>query len=257
VVLNVLRWRTAAGDARETTPARDFQARLAFAGRAVPVVTRSEFAGTGFSDAHLSGAALVGYGVASSIAVEVRRLLAAREPFIYAYYEGIDKTAHGQGFGEHYDAELRAADRLVAELAALLPVGGSLLVTSDHGQVEVGPRLVALDEELLQSVRFQSGEGRFRWLHTVEGEASAVAERATALYGDRAWVRTRAAAEAEGWFGGALSPVVSSRLGDVALAAREPVAFIDPADAGSTALVCRHGSLTRAEMLVPLVATGP
>ena len=219
VVLNVLRWRTADGDARDTVPAREFQSRDAFAGRAVPVVTRAEFRGSGFSDAHLRGAALVGYGVASSIAVEVRRLLAAGEQLVYAYYDGIDKTAHGHGFGEHYDAELRSADRLVEDIAAMLPAGGCLLVTSDHGQVEVGPRLVALDKDLLKSVRFQSGEGRFRWLHAVEGETAAVARQAHELYGDRAWVRTREEAEAEGWFGGRLSPVVASRVGDVALAA--------------------------------------
>ena len=44
-------------------------------------------------------------------------------------------------------------------------------------------------------------------------------------------------------------------LGDVALVAREPVAFDDPADTGPFQLVSRHGSLTSAEMLVPLLVT--
>ena len=44
-----------------------------------------------------------------------------------------------------------------------------------------------------------------------------------------------------------------SRLGDVALVAHEPVSFYDPADSGPFELVCRHGSLTSAEVYVPLV----
>ncbi|MEZ5167170.1 MAG: hypothetical protein R2695_12045 [Acidimicrobiales bacterium] len=45
------------------------------------------------------------------------------EPLVYAYYDGIDKTAHIHGFGEHYDAELVACDRLVADLMMALPRG--------------------------------------------------------------------------------------------------------------------------------------
>jgi hypothetical protein len=33
-----------------------------------------------------------------------------------------------------------------------------------------------------------------------------------------------------------------------------PVTFHDPADSGPYALICRHGSLTPAEVLVPLLA---
>ena len=40
----------------------------------------------------------------------------------------------------------------------------------------------------------------------------------------------------------------------MALIPFEPVAYLDPADGGDARLVCRHGSLTAEEMLVPLVA---
>ena len=59
---------------------------------------------------------------------------------------------------------------------------------------------------------------------------------------------------AAGWFGGPLSPEVAARVGDVAVVAHAPVAFLDPTDAGETVLRSRHGSLTPAEMWVPLVA---
>jgi len=42
-------------------------------------------------------------------------------------------------------------------------------------------------------------------------------------------------------------------VGDVALVAREPMSFDDPADSGPFRLVSRHGSLTAAEMMIPLM----
>lgn len=256
-VMNVLHWRTPNGDARATVPPQLFQPRPAFWGRDVPVVTRAEFATTGFTVAHLSGARIVGWRVPSTIAVEVRRLLAVGEPFVYAYYDGIDKVAHEFGLGEHYDAELVAVDRLVSEVAAMVPAGGALVVTSDHGQVHVGDNNLPIDGELMGGVEVLSGEGRFRWLHARVGAADDVAAAARELYGPLAWVRTRQEAVDEGWFGGPLRPETAARLGDVALVAREAVAFSDPMDTGPVRLVCRHGSLTAAEMLVPLLAVAP
>ena len=88
-----------------------------------------------FTEAHLRGSRPVGWRAVSAIAVEVGRQLRAGERFVYAYYGGIDKTAHERGFGEFYDAELRFADRLVADVLDVLPPGAVLLVTADHGQV--------------------------------------------------------------------------------------------------------------------------
>jgi hypothetical protein len=51
-----------------------------------------------------------------------------------------------------------------------------------------------------------------------------------------------------------MSDEVKRRLGDVALVAHQPVSFEEPLDSGAFPLVCRHGSLTADEMLVPLLA---
>lgn len=256
-VLNVLRWRTLSGDARGFVEPREFQPVHPFEGRVVPVVSKSEFAGTAFTDAHQRDTPVAGWAVASSLAVEVGELLERGEPFVYAYYEGIDKVAHIKGFGPHYDAELVALDRIVADLLAALPAGAALAVTADHGQVHVGGATVTLDGPLISETYMLSGEGRFRWLHARPEGGSELVERlvkqAEELYGDSAWVVTRQQMEEEGWFGGALTPGVRARLGDVALIPFEPIAYLDPADTGDARLVCRHGSLTADEMLVPLV----
>jgi hypothetical protein len=60
-----------------------------------------------------------------------------------------------------------------------------------------------------------------------------------------------------GWFGPVVSPPIAARFGDVALLPAAAISFFDPADSGPYALVCRHGSLTSAEMLVPLLASTP
>jgi len=256
-VMNVLRWRTPHDDMRRRIPPPSFQPVAPFGGRSVPAVTRPEFAATGFTAAHLSGARLVGWSVPSALVVGVRRLLEAGETFVYAYYDGLDKIAHEHGLGDFYRQELVAVDRLVADLLDVLPPGAALAVTSDHGQVEVGNATRLPAPELFDMVELLSGEGRFRWLHVRPGSLHEAVAAAREAHGHEAWVRTRDDMVADGWFGGPLTPEVARRLGDVALVAHAPVAFLDPADTGETRLLGRHGSLTHAEMHVPFVAWAP
>jgi arylsulfatase A-like enzyme len=258
-ILNVLRWTLGSGpgsDARQTVPARQFQPCPSFSdsARPVPVVSKDEFGGTGFTAAHLGNSPLRGYKVLSSLPVEVGHLLRAGEPFVYAYYDGIDKVAHGSGLGDLYDAELRAVDRLVADLVAELPTGAVLVVTADHGQIDVGSQVELPGRDIMSSVQFMSGEGRFRWLHARAGAEADLLEAATDRYGHTTWVMTRDQVIDDGLFGGPLRDELLPRLGDVALIPHASIAFVDPADTGESRLRSRHGSLTRDEMLVPLVA---
>ena len=253
-VLNVLRWRTANGDARGSVPPEEICYLSPFCGTRPPVVTRAEFSESGFTGAHLSGTRLHGWRMPSTLVVTVRELLALGEPFVYAYYDGVDKVAHEFGLGAAYDAELAAADRLVSDLLEALPAGAALVVVSDHGQVDVGDSVLPVDPEAMEAVAQMSGEGRFRWLHARPGTQDRLLARAREGHGDHAWVVSRAEAEGAGWFGGRLRPEVAARLGDVAIVPHQPVAVVDPDDTGNIRLRSRHGSLTSAEMLVPLLA---
>jgi hypothetical protein len=253
-VINVLQWKVAGADRRRAHPPRDVQPFAPFLGHEVPVVSPNDLQDTAFSEAHLRGGRPLGWRSPSAIAVEVGRQLRAGERFVYAYYGGIDKTAHERGFGEFYDAELRYADVLVADVLAALPTGAALLVTADHGQVEVGDKIVHPSAAVLSLVAGQSGEGRFRWWHAQRGAADELHAAATETYRDVAWVITRDQLLEEGWFGPVVAPPIVARLGDVALVTHQPVSFFDPADSGPFELICRHGSLTEAEMLVPLLA---
>jgi len=253
-VVNMLRWASGDQPVRRSHPPKEVQPFEPFLGTTVPVVSPAELQASAFSEAHLRGCEPVGWRASSSIAVEARRQVDAGERFVYCYYGGIDKIAHERGFGPYYEAELRAADALVADLLRTLPAGTALLVTADHGQVHVGDRIVYPSAEMLADVVLQSGEGRFRWLHARSGAVESVRAAAEAEVGDLAWVVTREQTLDEHWFGPVMAPVVRARLGDVALVAHQPVSFHEAADSGPFELVCRHGSLTSAEVLVPLVS---
>ena len=176
-----------------------------------------------------------------------RRQLAAGERFVYAYYGGVDKTAHERGFGEFYDAELRAADRLVGDVLDVLPPGA---VAAGHRRPRPGrgrrPASSTPAPTLLALVAHAVGRGSLPVVaRRPRRGRRAAPRRPPTRYGDVAWVVTReqiarrALVRAE-----RVAPPVAARLGDVALVARAPVSFHDPADAGPFELVCRHGSLT-------------
>lgn len=252
-VLNALRWTTPRGDARERIVPADFQPEPAFLGQRPVVVTMAGFEGTGFTMAHLADVRHRGWHTLPGIAVNVRQAVAGGEPFVYAYYDGIDKTAHVYGFGEHYDAELAACDRMVSDLMMSLPRGTALVITADHGIVDCTGRSVALDERLLRHIDRQSGEARFRWLHAEPGHARDLAIEAAEFHGDTAWVRTVDEVIDDGWFGPTVRDEARARLGDVAIVAKEQWYFLDPADSPRVQLAGRHGSLTPDEMYVPLL----
>ncbi len=129
-----------------------------------------------------------------------------------------------------------------------------LVVTADHGQVEVGDNVVELPATCSPTWRSSPARAASAGCTPAPAAPGALLDAATDLLGDHAWVRTRAAAIAEGWYGPVVTDAAAGRLGDVLLAAKGDVAFDDPDDTGPYVLVGRHGSLTEDEMLVPLLA---
>ena len=121
---------------------------------------------------------------------------------------------------------------MIEYLVEVLPRGAVLVVTADHGQVDVGDRVIRPHPEVLSLVDFQSGEARFRWLHAIDGGAGELLDAAARHHGDVAWVMSRDQILDGGWFGPKVVDRARERLGDVALVARDDIAFDDPADTG-------------------------
>lgn len=250
-VLNVIRW------AIQGLPApapEQIQPRDAFDGQALPVVTRAQFRETKFTQILYRGAELHGYFTTSGLVEHCRVLVGSGERFVYAYYDGPDLVAHVHGMRDAFFArELRYCDGIVNELLDALPSDCALVVTADHGHVHYEERVdLGPVNELCVA---QSGESRFRYLHAKAGAAGELLAAARELCGRYGWCFTREQLVDERWLGPRPpSPDVRRRIGDVILAAREPVGFVDPDNPGEGRLLSGHGSLTADEMLVPLVA---
>jgi hypothetical protein len=118
----------------------------------------------------------------------------------------------------------------------------------------VGDASLSIPDDVMSDTVLVSGEGRFRWLHARPGCVERLRGRAEAAFGSVGWVLTVDELDEGGWFGGRLTDAGRARVGDVALLARDDVAFTDRADTGELAMRCRHGSLTPAELYVPLLA---
>lgn len=75
-----------------------------------------------------------------------------------------------------------------------------------------------------------------------------------ALLGEQMWIVSHEEAIEAGWFGPRVLDRVRPHIGDVVAAARTPIGvFQRDLDPGQARLVGHHGSLTRAECLVPLI----
>jgi predicted AlkP superfamily pyrophosphatase or phosphodiesterase len=257
-VMNSLRWWSDTRDLRKVHPPATVQPIPPFVGISIPVVSRTELEGSAFTEAHLRGSRPCGWRAASSIVAQCTQLIAAGEKFVYAYYDGVDKIAHERGFGAYYDAEIAATDWLVGTLLNALPSGTTLAVTADHGQVQVDDNVVHLSEDIKALVHHQSGEGRFRWLHAKRGQDAELLQATSEAYSNIAWVASRDQVVDDAWLGpargGRMADQIKRRLGDVALVPFTATTFDDPLDSGPFSLICRHGSLTAAEMFVPFLA---
>ncbi|HEX6382550.1 MAG TPA: alkaline phosphatase family protein, partial [Acidimicrobiia bacterium] len=238
----------------ERVPPESFQPLAPFDGIQPPIVTRSEFSGSGFTRAHLDGTRLHGWRMASTLVVKVRALLGEGEPFIYAYYDGVDKVAHEYGITDgFFSAETMSADHLVGDLLDALPDDVVLVITADHGQVQFEQWVTM--EPVVTHVRAYAGDARLRYLYARGGREGDLLKAATDAFGAVAWVFGRDQLVEEGWLGPEPPPGdVMTRIGDVTLAAKGNVAFVDPTHPRETRLRAGHGSLSPDEMLVPLLA---
>jgi hypothetical protein len=252
-VLNVLGWQMAR--AKRAPDPFTIQRHAPFLGRPITVVTSSSFRNSGFTRVHLRDTEFVGFRAESTLVEHLRNLTRGEATFVYTYYPGIDEVAHEFGLHDgYYTAELAATDRLVGEVLDALPADAALVVTADHGQVHLDPESWLPLGDVEPFVAFGSGDGRFRYLHAKKGAADDLAAAAREKFGTQAWVLSRLELLDGGWLGPDPAPSTRRRVGDVVLAARDDVAFIDPAMPRELGLRSAHGSVTATEMLVPCLA---
>ena len=218
----MLRWSTVAGDARQTHPAGQVPAdgavpRPAAAGRDPGRVPHGRGSPAPTSTRPASGAT----GPCRRWSPRSTGWLRASEPFVYAYYDGLDKVAHEYGLGEHYDAELAWIDHTVDRLLAVLPRGrrsssppttarSTWATTWSSCARGPGPVLDAVGRGPVPVAARPARPG-----------CGAVRRGRAPRHEGDAWVVTRdAGGRPSGWFGPEVTEAALARLGDVALVAR-------------------------------------
>lgn len=250
-----------------TQPEPTVLERAVRAGVGVATVAPRMFAESGLTRAALRGGDYRGADSFGERLAEVAAALAAgelpassavgrpRRQLVYAYWGDLDRTGHAHGVDSpHWRAELAHVDTLVSRIVEALPPGSALYVTADHGMVDCATRVdVDAHPDLRHGVAVLAGEPRARHAYARRGAADEVLAAWRETLGDRAWVVSREQAVTAGWFGD-VEPDYEPRIGNVLAVARDDVALVSPAtDALLSSLRGQHGSLTAAEVHVPLL----
>ena len=228
------------------------------AGVTVTAVGPYAYAGSGLTRAVYRGATYTGSVSHGDLtALVLAALGAAPRSLVYGYIPELDLTGHVRGIDSAaWRAQLTLIDRVVEQLVDGLPDDAALLVTADHGMLDVPPdtRLDVDDHpELSDGVRLLAGEPRARYVHAEPGAAADVLDGWRAVLGERAWVASREEAVASGIFG-TVDDALAQRIGDVVALARGSWAMTATVqDPGPSRLAAYHGSLTATELAIPLL----
>ena len=231
----------------------------------LPVATVSlpKFAESAMTRAALRGGSFVaGTGIHARVQAAAETLASEKRMLMYFYFNELDKTGHRYGAqSSEWGGSLEEIDSALKRFTARIPSDTLVLLTADHGMVDtaVPDRIdFSADPALVDGVRHTAGEPRMVHLYLEPDAPAGTLERLRAAwrnaYGAKAWILTRAEAVAAGLFG-PVRPEVLPRIGDLLVAAREPIALYDMRRTSPSAMqmVGQHGSLTRAEREVPLL----
>lgn len=229
----------------------------------VATVSLSKYAGTGLSEAGLRGGRFVhasGYAARTTLAAS---LLTARKPsLVYLYWGEIDQAGHKYGTdSSQWHEQLEELNLALKSLARRLPPHVLLLVTADHGMVDIAPEAridYSQDRHLLDNIELTAGEPRMVQLYLKDKSPAAMEDtlgRWSQAWGHQAWIIETEQIFQAGYFGEYIRQEARDRIGDILVAAREPIALYDMRHykPHSLQMVGQHGSLTAEETQVPLL----
>ncbi|MEV4509042.1 nucleotide pyrophosphatase/phosphodiesterase family protein [Dactylosporangium sp. NPDC049525] len=255
-VVNHLHW-DGQPDPAQWQPLPTAFTRAVNAGLAPTVISNPQFERTGLSVSAYRGARF-GAGVASDEVAAAMLAALRTSRLVYGYLPDVDRAGHDHGIGTgEWRTAVSDADRLLTRLVDGLPPNSALVVTADHGQLDIpADRRLDLDQDarLRAGVAVVAGEPRVRYLHTIPGARADVIATWQGVLGAAATVLSREEAVAAGWFG----PIPQqhlARVGDVVAICHERWVVLASAHepAKISRMVAFHGSSTAAEMQIPLL----
>lgn len=260
-VLNHVRWRDDPAPAI-WQPVPTWFERLKNAGVSARAALPALFVGSGLTEAAYRGAELHPAEPTDDYPGLVADVLHAAPGLVYGYTAELDTAAHVFGVGsEKWHAAATNVDTLLTRLLEALPANAAMLVTADHGGINV-PAEARIDLDtapgLAEGIEVVAGEPRVRYLHTVPGAAGDVRAAWAELMDGRATVYSREQAVATGMFGPVAAPHLE-RLGDVVVVCSGDTAVLASAHEPpeTSRLVGFHGGATAAEIAIPLIVFRP
>ena len=222
--------------------------------RACAVVAERKYAASGFTLATLRGADYLGQDNLDARVEAAVQALRSHE-LVYLYLPELDRVGHKHGVGsDEWVSTLEALDAHVGELARA--TRGGMLVTADHGMIDVPKARHIVLGSALEGVQEMAGEARARQLHLDDPDLALDAVRELREeFEEVAWVATRDDLVASGWLG-EVDAEVLPRIGDVLIAAKGTWAFYPDDNDPAMGMVGQHGSFTGDELRVPLARFG-
>jgi len=223
------------------------------------ILSSPRYRDSGLTRAILRGAPYVEVKTYAERVTALDEFLAThRTGIAYIYIPELDMAAHASGVqSDQWIRKLEELDGFVADVRRRLTDSDGLIITADHGVLDVPPTrhlMVPADSRLLEGVTV-GGEPRFLHLYTEKPDETL--SRWREAEDSRAYVTSRDDAINSGWFG-TVTDVARERIGNVLVTPRgESVYYIDGiASAQSLAMIGQHGGLSRTETLVPLLRGG-
>ena len=261
-------------DPKSLYPPRSLYTRLKGLGVKSQIFQHREYTPSTYSNIAFKGANMRAFKTLPEILVNLRQALAETKGknYIFAYYDKIDSINHDYGpESPQSDAEIEAFLSLLEQhfFAKKIKDNGKtlLLLTADHGQVEVDPKTTLYLNRAFPGIEklmranasgqplVPGGSCRDFFLYIKEEHLTEVqATLAEGLTGKADVIRTADLVEA-GYFGPKITPRLLERLGNlVILTYRYESVWWYEKGKYEQKFYGHHGGLTPQEMEIPLLA---
>ena len=225
----------------------------------------AEYENSGFTNATMRGAKYVAAKTLDNRVAAAKKILVAKESaLVYLYVPELDQRAHAHGAKSgQWVEKLEDLDLAVRQLTAALPGNVGVLLTADHGIVDVAhERQIYLDELNINGLVSVGGDPRVLFLylddqHTDLANTQSCIQSIQEFVGKRAFVVARDDLIAQGWYG-QVSDEARDRMPDIFVIAHGEVALYhrEFAKPKSMQMIGQHGAISDDELFVPLLRFG-
>ncbi|MFM6965965.1 MAG: alkaline phosphatase family protein [Rhodoluna sp.] len=219
-----------------------------------------EYADSGFTHLNLSGSTYRPAKTFDERVRETKAILARKSKSLtYLYFPELDATAHAFGVtSAQWLNKLEDLDAVIRQLTKDLPADTGVVLTADHGVVDVAPQnQILLDELAIEGLISVTGDPRNTFLYFAEDvEVSHVKSELSQKLAGTVHVADVKDLVAAGWFEAHI--VNAGYLPDLFLISQDGYAcyhrgFAKPQ---SLKMIGQHGGFTTTELSVPLLKYG-